>query len=211
MEKQKSYFLVPKLFSKFPVTYYFLMICIILSCLNIFLPVHRWLAISGNSIAHGEYYLFFTHIVGHRDFTHLFGNLLYLIVLMPFLESKLKPKNMFMVILIGTVLEGVLLIVFNKPNVGTVGASGLVYIFFGMYIILAKYMMDKIYFILLSIFVGISLAPPVIAKFVGLFSETLAGTIANPDISVVGHLSGLGIGLVLGLLYLPKLRNKSRT
>ena len=72
------------------------------------------------------YVRLFTHVLGHKDFAHLFGNMAYILLLGPILEEKYGWKSMLVVILVTALITG---IVHNLlfPNTRLLGASGVVF------------------------------------------------------------------------------------
>lgn len=72
------------------------------------------------------YIRFFGHILGHENWSHLVGNLMYILVLGPLLEEKYSSRNMVSLILITAFVTGVLCYIFT-PQVAMYGASGVVF------------------------------------------------------------------------------------
>lgn len=72
------------------------------------------------------YIRFFTHVIGHDGWSHLFGNLMYILLLGPMIEEKYGSKVLIKVILIAAVATGVINYIFF-PNTALCGASGVVF------------------------------------------------------------------------------------
>ncbi len=68
----------------------------------------------------------FTHVLGHSDFQHFYGNMLFLLLLGPILEEKYGSINMFRMIVITSFVTGIYNVIFNQ-NVMLLGASGIVF------------------------------------------------------------------------------------
>ena len=74
------------------------------------------------------YVRFFTHILGHDDWSHLIGNMAYILVLGPMLEEKYGSSKVIQVILITAVTTGLVNYVFFW-DVALRGASGVCFAF----------------------------------------------------------------------------------
>ena len=126
----------------------------------------------------------FTHILGHADWTHLIGNMSYLLLLGPMLEEKYSSRTLAVVIAItafGTSLVNYVLF----PFVGLCGASGVVFAF----ILLSSFTSFKegeipLTFILVSVF------------FIG--QQIWEGITVQDNISNMAHIVGGMIGGALG-------------
>lgn len=72
-----------------------------------------------------DYFRLVSHIFGHADFSHLFGNLFMLLLLGPILEEKYGAKRMVLLIFLTALITGLLnVLLFPK---GLMGASGIVF------------------------------------------------------------------------------------
>ena len=126
----------------------------------------------------------FTHIFGHVDWSHLIGNMSYLLLLGPMLEEKYSSRKLVAVIAItafGTSLVNYLFF----PNVALCGASGVVFAF----ILLSSFTSFKageipITFILVAVF------------FIG--QQIYMGIAEQDDISNMAHIVGGMIGGIAG-------------
>ena len=74
------------------------------------------------------YIRLFTHVLGHADFSHLIGNMAYILLLGPGLEEKYGWKKLLAVVLVTAVITGV---IHNLlfPYTALLGASGVVFAF----------------------------------------------------------------------------------
>lgn len=70
----------------------------------------------------------FTHIFGHADWSHLVGNMSYILLLGPMLEEKYGSKTIAEVIAVTALGTSIVNYIFF-PNVGLCGASGVVFAF----------------------------------------------------------------------------------
>lgn len=126
----------------------------------------------------------FTHIFGHADWSHLIGNMSYLLLLGPMLEEKYSSRILSEVIAVtavGTSLVNYILF----PNVALCGASGVVFAF----ILLSSFTSFKegelpITFILVVIF------------FIG--QQVWEGITVQDNVSNMAHIVGGIIGGILG-------------
>ncbi len=73
------------------------------------------------------------HSLGHIDFDHFFGNMTLFLLLGPILEEKYGSKNLIEMIVLCSVVESVVQMIF-MPHTALLGASGIVF----MMIILAS-------------------------------------------------------------------------
>ncbi len=72
------------------------------------------------------YLRLFLHILGHADYEHFLGNMLFLLVIGPPMEEKYKSRALLIGIVFTAVLSGVLqCLIF--PNTALLGASGIVF------------------------------------------------------------------------------------
>ena len=74
------------------------------------------------------YVRFFSHVFGHADWSHLIGNMSYILLLGPLLEEKYKSQTLIEVIAIAALSTGLINYIFF-PNVALCGASGVVFAF----------------------------------------------------------------------------------
>ncbi len=72
------------------------------------------------------YLRIFTHTLGHANFQHYYGNMIFILLLGPILEEKYGTTNMLKLILITAFVTGAYNILFN-PSTMLLGASGIVY------------------------------------------------------------------------------------
>lgn len=68
----------------------------------------------------------FTHSVGHADWTHLAGNMTYILLLGPILEEKHGKKNILLAMLITALATGIYTMLAGQA---ALGASGIVFAF----------------------------------------------------------------------------------
>ena len=129
------------------------------------------------------YIRMFTHILGHRDFTHFKNNFLYILLIGPMIEEKYGSINLLKMILITAFVTGLLNVIFSKR--GILGASGIVYML-----------------ILLSSLVNIE-AGKIPITFVLIFifyiiGEVKDGLFKKDNISHISHIIGAICGFIYG-------------
>ena len=126
----------------------------------------------------------FTHIFGHADWSHLIGNMSYLLLLGPMLEEKYSSQTLAAVVAITAVMTSIINAVLF-PGIALCGASGVVFAF-----------------ILLSSFTGfkegeIPLTFILVAAFF-LGQQVYEGIALQDNISNMAHIVGGVIGGLLG-------------
>ncbi|MBO4299948.1 MAG: rhomboid family intramembrane serine protease [Clostridia bacterium] len=69
---------------------------------------------------------FFGHALGHKDWEHFFGNIMYILILGPMLEEKYGSSSMVFLMLVTAFVTGLLTFLL-APGVAMCGASGIVF------------------------------------------------------------------------------------
>ena len=72
------------------------------------------------------YIRLFTHVLGHADWSHLMGNVMYILILGPMLEEKYGTSNICFLMLATALITGIIHFVFF-PGSALLGASGIVF------------------------------------------------------------------------------------
>lgn len=134
----------------------------------------------------------FTHIFGHADWTHLIGNMSYLLLLGLMLEEKYSSQTLAGVIAVTAVVTSVVNYIFF-PGIALCGASGVVFAF----ILLSSFTEFRegeipVTFILVAVF------------FLG--QQIYDGITVRDNISNMAHIVGGIIGGLLGYVLNKKLR-----
>lgn len=142
-----------------------------------------------------HYVRLFTHVLGHRDWSHLMGNLSLLLLLGPILEDRFGSKMLLVMIMATAFVTGVINACFIPQ--GLMGASGVVF----MMILLSSYStIDRSRIPLTFILVAL----------VYLGSEFLSlGTSEQTGISNIAHLIGGGCGSIFGYLAVPSQKKQT--
>ncbi len=130
------------------------------------------------------YVRLFTHVLGHADWTHLLGNMMYILLLGPLLEERYGGKKILLVIILTALATG-LVNYFLFPGVALCGASGVCFAF-----------------ILMASFTGFRNGQiPVTFILVAILylgQEIYNGIFLSDNISNTAHLIGGLVGSVIG-------------
>ena len=130
------------------------------------------------------YIRFFTHVLGHVDWSHFIGNVSYLLLLGPMLEEKYGSVKIVEVIMSAAFVTGIVNFVFF-PMVALCGASGVVFAF-----------------ILLTSFAGFRSGEIpltfILVAVVFIGQQVYDGITLQDNISNLSHILGGVVGAVLG-------------
>ena len=130
------------------------------------------------------YLRFFTHVLGHSDYSHYMGNMLLLLLVGPSVEEKYGHRTTFWCILITALVTGLVQFIFF-PNTMLLGASGVVF----MMIVLSSFTEMK------------KDGIPITLIFVVIFylgGELVDGLFSADNISQLTHIIGGILGLIFG-------------
>ncbi len=132
----------------------------------------------------GQWFRFFSHILGHANYIHFFQNFTILLLIGPMLEEKFGAKNLAIYILITAFITGILQTIFFNSLL--LGASGIVF----MFIVLASMSNFKAGEIPLTFVL-------IIVIYIG--NELILATSVNEsNISHYAHIMGGVCGTVFG-------------
>lgn len=173
-----------------PVILSFTFICFIVLALDLITAgrtTYTFFSVYRSSFANPLTYLrMFSHVLGHVNWEHLFGNMTMLLVVGPLLEEKYGSSNTLFVILATALITG-LVNFFFFPGVRLLGASGVVFAF----ILLSSFTCSQerkipITFILVAlIYIG---------------QQIYSAIFVKDNISNLAHLLGGGVGSLLGYI-----------
>ena len=173
-----------------PVILTFTILCFIVLVLDILTfgtSTVNFFSVYRSSFANPLTYLrMFTHVLGHADWNHLFGNITMLLVVGPLLEEKYGSANILFVILATALVTG-LVNFFFFPGIMLLGASGVVFSF----ILLSSFTCTEerkipVTFILVAII------------YIG--QQIYEAIFVNDNVSNLAHLLGGATGAVLGYI-----------
>jgi membrane associated rhomboid family serine protease len=135
-----------------------------------------------------EAWRFLTAIFMHGSFAHLLSNLFALALFGTILEGFIGSRKFLAVFFASGVLANLIAVNFYSSSLG---ASGAIYGILGALVAIRPMMVVWVYGLPMPVFIaGIVW---VIAGVAGLFAPS--------DIGHIAHLSGIGFGLVLGLIF----------
>lgn len=128
----------------------------------------------------------FAHVAGHVDWSHLIGNMMYILILGPMLEEKYGTRNLIWVMVITAGVTGLLnMLLF--PDIRLLGASGIV---FAMIVLASITVKDNDAIPLTFILV--------VALYLG--QQIYEGLFTKDNVSQLAHIAGGVMGAVLGYL-----------
>ncbi len=126
------------------------------------------------------------HVLGHASWSHLIGNMMYILHLGPMIEEKYGPKNTAVVILSAAVVTGALYMALF-PHSRLLGASGVAFAFI----------------LISSVTVREDRTIPVTFILVALLylgQQVYEGITLKDNVSQMTHIAGGAVGSVLGFL-----------
>lgn len=138
-----------------------------------------------------DYVRLFTHVLGHADWTHLAGNLTFILLLGPLLEERYGSPMIALMIIVTALVTGVLNACFMPSPL--YGASGIAF----MLIILASFTSISKNEVPLSF----------ILVFIVFLGSEVFGKSESSNISVVAHVAGGLCGSLFGFMIAPKAKN----
>ncbi len=138
-----------------------------------------------SSLANPFTYLrMFTHVIGHANWTHFFGNVMYILILGPLLEERYGRKAITGVILITALVTSVANMMLF-PGTVLCGASGVVFAF----ILLASFTNFKSGEIPLTF---------LLVAFLYFGQQLYQGIFLDDNVSNLTHILGGLVGAILG-------------
>ena len=130
------------------------------------------------------YIRFFTHVLGHADFSHYISNMMFFLLLGPGIEEKYGSKDTLVMIAVTALITGLVNYIFF-PKALLLGASGIVFCF----IILSSMTDIKNGKIPLTLII-------VCVLYIG--QEIINAIFVNDNVSQLTHIIGGGCGCALG-------------
>ena len=130
------------------------------------------------------YLRFFTHVLGHADYSHYMGNMLLLLLVGPPLEEKYGWKKMVWFMAVTALVTGLVQFIFF-PHSALLGASGIVF----MMIVLSSFTESR--------GGGIPITLILVVIFY-LGGEIMDGLFKQDNVSQIAHIVGGLCGLVFG-------------
>lgn len=131
------------------------------------------------------YVRLFTHVLGHADWDHFIGNMMYILLLGPMLEEKYGSLRVLEVIVVTAFVTGIINYVFFW-NVALCGASGVCFAF----ILLSSFTKFREGEIPLTV---------ILVAVIYLGQQVYEGIAFDDNISNMGHIVGGIVGGILGI------------
>ena len=114
-----------------PFTLTFALACVAVLAANQYLDhnlIRDWFTVGGQNTFHGNdpvsYLRLISYPLGHADWDHLYGNMMFIVLLGPILEEKYQTPTLLIMALITALVTGIVNVLFFST--GLVGASGIV-------------------------------------------------------------------------------------
>jgi len=152
------------------------------------------------SLAKYQIWRFLTAIFLHGSITHLLFNLFALMFFGLILEKSLGSKNFLITFLVSGVIANIIAVNYYPSSLG---ASGAIYGVLGALTIIRPLMMVWAFGLIMPMFIASILwVAADVLRTMGAFGPSNIGSIA--------HLSGIGIGLIFGILLKIKKKPKKQ-
>jgi membrane associated rhomboid family serine protease len=114
-----------------PTVLTYTLLCALVLFLNAFFPglILNWFLVPGRNTFHASSFrnwvTVFTHVAGHKDWSHLINNFTLILLIGPMLEETYGSKSLFVMIITTALVTGFLnILLFNSA---LMGASGVVF------------------------------------------------------------------------------------
>ncbi len=182
------------------IKFYFLklsLICIIVFVMQIFIPGFTELFVLNQKVLEGEIWRYLTAVFLHGGVVHLFYNLIALLFFGFTLERVIGSNRFLAVFLSSGILANVIAVNFYDSSLG---ASGAIYGILGMITVLKPFMIVWAFGLLMPMFIAAILWT--IGDILGAFG------FGAQNVGNIAHLSGIGVGVLIGILFKDKRRVK---
>ncbi len=148
------------------------------------------------TVALSQPWRFVTSIFLHADLTHIFFNMLALLMFGPILENRVGQNRFLMMFfaggIIGSVLYYLTIVVGIAPAVPALGASGAIYAILGALAVLTPELVIYMWFVPMRM--GMAVFVWVAIEFIGTFNM-------SSGIASAAHLGGLAFGFIYAKLF----------
>ena len=135
------------------------------------------------------------HVMGHADWNHLLGNMMYILILGPMIEEKYGTSNTVFVMVVTALVTGIINMVFF-PRIMLLGASGIVFAF----ILIASITTREDHTIPVTF---------ILVAILYLGQQIYQGIVEKDNISQMAHIVGGITGSVLGFALSKLKRSRS--
>jgi rhomboid protease GluP len=146
-----------------------------------------------SSIWRGETWRLLTAMFIHADITHIFGNMLFLLIFGLRAEDMFDIEEYLAVYFLTGIAGGLLTLLLGPPDIPSIGASGAIFGVLGATLVYARRS------------IGQSIFGALIYAFFLFFINV------GPGVNILAHLGGLGAGLLIGYVLAVLRRPRSVT
>ena len=165
--------------------------------MQIFIPGFTELFILNQRVFDGEIWRYLTAVFLHGGIVHLFYNLFALLLFGFVLERTIGSNRFLIVFLSSGIFANVIAVNFYDSSLG---ASGAIYGILGMIAVLRPFMIVWAFGLLMPMFLAAILWA--IGDILGAFG------FGAQNVGNMAHLSGIGVGALIGILFKDKKRIK---
>lgn len=131
-----------------------------------------------------DYIRLFTHVLGHQDWSHLLGNISFILLLGPLLEERYGSAMLTLMIVITALVTGVLNVCFiPRPMLGASGVAFMM-ILLSSFTAISKHQIPLTFLLVLVLFMG----------------RELATGFQDKDVASLAHIVGGLCGSLFGFL-----------
>ncbi len=131
-----------------------------------------------------DYIRLFTHVLGHQDWSHLLGNISFILLLGPLLEERYGSAMLTLMIAITALVTGVLNVCFiPRPMLGASGVAFMM-ILLSSFTAISKHQIPLTFLLVLVLFMG----------------RELAAGFQDKDVASLAHIMGGLCGSLFGFL-----------
>jgi len=173
-------------------TIWLIIFCILASVLSWFFVNEQLLdyfAFSGENLLKGRVWTIVVSLFLHGDFTHLFGNMVFLYIFGNTIEKELGEKWLLIPFFVGGISSFFLSVMFYDPSILLIGASGAIFTLTAM-VMLLKPLKFSFYFLMpLGLVALIYFSYNLLAVYLG----------TQGNVSFIGHIIGFSIGVPFGI------------
>ena len=173
-------------------TNWLIILCILVSVFSWFFvndQVMDYLAFSGENLQKGRIWTIVSSLFLHGDFTHLFGNMVFLYFFGNTIENELGEKWLLVPFFCGGIGSFIISVMFYDPSILLIGASAAIFTLTAI-VMLLKPLKFSFYFLMpLGLVALIYFSYNLLAIYMG----------TQGNVSFIGHIIGFSIGVPFGI------------
>ena len=200
-----------------PITTAFVVLCFLVQCANVCVPtafisrdffgVSPWSHFQWTSWL--SWVTLFTHVVGHGSWSHLQGNVVYLLLVSPAVERHWGSYSYIKILLVVALSSALAHMVFGTANTVQLGASGVVFSLILLNSLIAYEHRRGSGSVAET--EGVVPLTFILQIFFWVWNEVLSQLFAEKShIAHIAHLAGAAAGTVAGLSVVPKPRRQEQ-